>query len=292
MQESNIKESFQKVKEDIYSLSREFFSLNNEMSSIKDELKLIASFLEDLKLKSSNEQNQLINQLELIKSNNESLKTLNLDIENTQKEMFSIKNQLEVQLKAQKLEILEETKQKIPTQPLQNSTKPPIPTDTPTLPHEIGGLKASFKPVSTGNEGVPTDKPTDTPTDQQTFQHMNLSSIKSRTDSLDNVSEILASLDSLKREVRFKFKRLTPQEMQVFSLLYTLEDQGVIVDYKTLADSLKLTQSSIRDYILKLQKKGIPLTKEKLNNKRILLHISPDLKKIASLQTIIKLRDL
>ena len=119
-----------------------------------------------------------------------------------------------------------------------------------------------------------------------------LSSINSFPESLDRAQELLASLDNLKKEVRLKFKRLTSQEMQVFSLLYSLEENGQIIDYKLLADTLKLSESSIRDYIIKLQKKGIPILKEKLNNKRILLHISPDLKKIASLQTILKLREI
>jgi hypothetical protein len=38
--------------------------------------------------------------------------------------------------------------------------------------------------------------------------------------------------------------------------------------------------------------KGIPIHKNKINNKKITLSISPDLKKIASLPTIIRLREL
>ncbi len=80
--------------------------------------------------------------------------------------------------------------------------------------------------------------------------------------------------------------------MQVFSLLYNLEESGIVVDYKILAEKLNLSESSIRDYIGKIHKKGIPVVKEKLNNKRVFLHISPELKKIASLNTILKLREL
>jgi len=75
-------------------------------------------------------------------------------------------------------------------------------------------------------------------------------------------------------------------------MLYSLENEGNEVDYPLLSSKLKLSESSIRDYILKIQKKGIPITKEKLNNKRVILHISQDLKKIASLDTILKLREL
>lgn len=80
--------------------------------------------------------------------------------------------------------------------------------------------------------------------------------------------------------------------MTVFSLLYQLESEGEIVDYPLLANKLQLSEGSIRDYMHKITKKGIPIIKEKLNNKKIVLHISQDIKKIASLDTILKLREL
>ena len=109
---------------------------------------------------------------------------------------------------------------------------------------------------------------------------------------LDKISEIISGLDSIKKELRLKIKRLTSQEMSVFSALYSLESQGNLVDYALLATTLKLSESSIREYILKIQKKGLPIHKEKLNNKRILLSISQELKKIASLDTLMNLREL
>ncbi len=241
MNESIIKEAFQKVKEDIFYLGNEMNSLKQDILDIKTEIKLISSFIEDIKLR------------EIQQINRQTLQQTHY-----------------------------------PTNQHINQTENPIPTDTPTLPHEIGGLISPYKPVSTGNGGVPTDKPTDRQTNQQT----GLSSINSKPISLDRAQELLESLDSMRKEVRFKFKRLTTQEMQVFSLLYDLEDKGFIVDYKLIADNLKLSESSIRDYIGKIQKKGIPITKEKQNNKRVLLHISSDLKKIASLQTILNLREI
>ena len=170
-------------------------------------------------------------------------------------------------------------------------TQMPIPTDTPTHPSEIMGLLSPNKQSSIGNRGVPTDRQTNQQTDQHIIQHKFIDD-KNLPSQLDKAPEILASLDSLKKEVRFKFKRLTNQEIQVFSVLYNLEEQGELVDYKLMSEKMSLSESSIRDYILKLQKKGIPITKEKLNNKRIILHISSDLKKIASLNTILQLREL
>ncbi len=115
---------------------------------------------------------------------------------------------------------------------------------------------------------------------------------KQEENHLDKAKEILDSLDALKKDVRIKIKRLTNKEMQVFSLLYSLENTGEQVDYPLLSNKLNLSESSIRDYIGRIIKKGIPLIKEKIQNKRIILHISQDLKKIASLDTILKLREL
>jgi len=43
------------------------------------------------------------------------------------------------------------------TYPQVNPTHTNIPTDTPTVPQEAGGLKTQKIDFSTGNEGVPTD---------------------------------------------------------------------------------------------------------------------------------------
>jgi predicted transcriptional regulator len=99
-----------------------------------------------------------------------------------------------------------------------------------------------------------------------------------------------ATLDEIKKDLRNNLKKLTRQEMAVFSAVYELENKGFIVDYTLLSNALNLTESSIRDYIQRLVKKGIPIEKFKENNKKVLVNISRDLKQIASLQTILQLR--
>ncbi|MCX6748547.1 MAG: HTH domain-containing protein [Candidatus Pacearchaeota archaeon] len=185
--------------------------------------------------------------------------------------------------------------------PTHNQENQAIPTHTPTHPETptdnlaYKALKSQDMPFSIGNRGVPTDRQTN----QQTDQHMILEqktpqnpSSKDKLDNLEKAKEILENLDNLKKELRIKFKAITPQELAVFSLIYQLDDEKQEVDYKLLATKLNLSESSIRDYILKIQKKGIPILKEKLNNKRIILHISQELRRIASLETILKLRTL
>jgi len=106
-------------------------------------------------------------------------------------------------------------------------------------------------------------------------------------------NNILNSLDNIKKGIRLKFKRLTPQEMLVFSVLYNLEEQKIDeITYKTLANKIKLSESSIRDYINKLINKGVPIEKTRQNNKTIILNISQDLKNIATLAAIQDLRAL
>ena len=174
-----------------------------------------------------------------------------------------------------------------PTDVILNST---VPTHSPTDLLEVEGLKPKNLMFSTGNEGVPTDKQTNRQTDKQTDKSSYNLSNSPQNNPIDDAAKLLESLDNIKKEMRLKFKRLTEQEITVFSTLYQLEEELGEVNYKTLASKLHLTESSIRDYIGRLIKKGIPVEKTKINNKSINLSISPRLKKIATLNTILQLR--
>ena len=183
-----------------------------------------------------------------------------------------------------------------------NQTIQHIPTDN--LPDKA--LKEPIMGISTGNGGVPTDRQTVRQTDSQTAKNIDFTKFHAedsqesalntqKTDQISQiqrVSDVLESLDSLKKEIRSNFKHLTYQEMAVFSSIYTLEEQGFVVDYSLISQKLSLSESSIRDYTHKLIKKGIPIIKSKENNKKVSLTVSPELKKIASLQTILTLRKL
>lgn len=157
------------------------------------------------------------------------------------------------------------------------SYNPETPTDNP--PFNAQNIQKTY--FSIGNEGVPTDRQTNQQTNQQT-----------ENPSLKDAFEVLNSLDSIKKEIRNKFKRITDQEFLVFSTIYQLAESNGFVDYKDLAIKLNLTESSIRDYVGRLIKKGIPVEKTKINNKIIQLSISENLKKIAPLPVIFQLREL
>ena len=254
-----IKEAFSKIKDDI-------FQLKQEISSLKEQLNFLNTQLSS-KLDSVDSQTAI-----------ESAKQSPTQTSNFSSEIY------------------------------QQTNKP---TNKPTQNQALDSLKPLNLHVSSGNRGVPTNKPTNQQTDKPTENtslsshnpsHLNPlssytnfpdSSTKDPIDEFRKANEIISSLDDIKKEIRIKFKELTPQEMSVFSTLYALEDQNITqVTYKLLADNLHLSESSIRDYINKITKKGVPIDKIRQNNKTIILKIYPGLKNIATLTTIHRLREL
>ena len=177
------------------------------------------------------------------------------------------------------------------------------PTNLTTHNYSLKPLNNQNLTISTGNQGVTTDRQTDRQTDQHTsLSYGNLKNLsyggpgdfphRNSKDSMESDLEILNSLDNIKKGIRLKFKALTEKEFIIFSTIYQLEEELGHTDYKTLSENLSLTESSIRDYVGRLINKGIPVEKNKINNKNIQLKISDNLRKIAPLNTIFQLRDI
>jgi hypothetical protein len=214
-------------------------------------------------------------------------------------DIFVLQNQINTNYLLSKIEQINNkidilSKNNNPTYPTDNPT---YPTDNPTYINNIekktflNSLKTQNYNFSIGNDGVPTNKQTDKPTNQQKkgIEEKN----NSDTNYFNEASNILENLDNVKKEIRRTFKNLTNQEMLIFSTLYDLDEKKTEdISYKLLADILKLSESSIRDYINKLINKGILIEKYRINNKKIILKISNKLKEISSLSTIIKLRNM
>ncbi|MAG79041.1 hypothetical protein CMI40_01550 [Candidatus Pacearchaeota archaeon] len=176
------------------------------------------------------------------------------------------------------------------TDNLTSTDKPEIQTpsthpSTHLLP--LDGLNSQNMAISIGNQGASTDRQTDRQTDTN---GQNIG--KFEKNSIDNAAHILDSLDNIKKEIRLKFKRITDQELLIFSTIYQLEEEREYSDYRSLSQKLNLSESSVRDYVGRLIKKGIPIEKTKVNNKNIHLKISKNLRKIASLPAILQLREL
>jgi DNA-binding MarR family transcriptional regulator len=263
-----IKNSFKKVKQDISFLY-------NEIDSIKKELYNLST---------------IIKKISFLTQNN---------LQNMQNNLQNTPNHLK------------NTSTHTSTHLINNSTQDTHPINNKALED----LKASNLRVSTRNHGVPTDRQTDRQTNRHTQNtqkfynsgiSLDLEKLKNiqylkikenptkqqKKDTFDKTIQTLENLDNLKKEIRLKFKDLTTQEFKVFALLYNLEEKREIIDYKLIAKHLNLTESSARDYIGRLIKKGIPIQKNKLKNKQILLSVSEELKKIASLNSIIELREI
>ena len=216
----------------------------------------------------------------------ESFKKVKEDMDFLKEELNSLKEQIQ------------ELKTSLNTTPPTNTSESQIPTDSPlnsTYSKNIPTHNSPFNPlkplisgISSGNEGVPTDKQTN----QQTNQHIPNQGNFSPKSSMEGALELLNSLDNIKKEIRLKFKDLTEQEFLVFSMIYQMDEEQGYSNYRILSRKLNLSESSVRDYVGKLIKKEIPVDKIKINNKNIKLSVSKNLKKIVSLNTILQLREL
>ena len=252
-----VREAFQKIKHDVYSLYSEISSLKRDIAAMKNEMFKISEILIQMSKVTQN---------------------LSKIAENTPKTIIPTHPAIQ--------QINQTNQQENPTVPTHNPTHPPY-------------FNKEKQPFSTGNEGVPTDRQTDQQTDNTalkeplfTQKYPKTPQMRKIINPIEDAARALDSLDSLKKEIRLKFKQLTDQEILVFSVLYQMEEEQGPVDYKTIALKLNLTESSIRDYIGRLLQKGVPIEKQRINNKKIILSVSPSLKRVASLQTILQLRDL
>ena len=184
------------------------------------------------------------------------------------------------------------------------------------LRQDIEEIKTNFiHQSSTGNEGVPADRQTDRPTSSRfsAIVDESLSPVLEipvhipadnpadvqQTDTKIQQSSTYSSasaqltdlVNNLKTDLKKRFLSLTKQEFLVFSVLFTVEKSQNSVTYRDIALKTGLTESSIRDYIQKIIKKGIPIAKEKVNNKVTILKIPEEIRNLATLDNLMRLRN-
>ena len=190
--------------------------------------------------------------------------------------------------------------------------------DLSNIKGEISAFKTASKAeFSIGNEGVPTDKQTDKPTvdtystfvvdtsstgidsDFKIPAHFPTHSRQSDTkiqqtpqirQPKTQFNELTSLFQNLKTDLKNKFKSLTKQEFYIFSALFIVEKELNQATYRDIAIKTNLSESSVRDYITKIIKKGIPVIKEKLNNKVTVLKIPEELRNLATLDSLLRLR--
>jgi hypothetical protein len=169
---------------------------------------------------------------------------------------------------------IEEIKRMLPV-PTQTTYNPSFNTENPTIQQSVFPKMPLYAPTSSdtkssiGNKGVPTNRQSNQQTDNQ-----------------PSFEEVIGSVDSLKERIKTQFLNLTRQEMEVFSTIYLLDDQSLKVDYPLVASHLNLSESSIRDYVHKMIRKGIPILKHLEKNKKVYLSIDTNLKRVAPLSAI------
>lgn len=155
-----------------------------------------------------------------------------------------------------------------------------------SLKGELTALKQLISELSTGNKGVPTDsQQTDSQqiTDKQTAD--------TQTEAIPGIQNV-GFISDFKKDLRRKFLALTTQEFFIFTEIYIMEEKQGAASYRDIAKKIGLTESSVRDYVARLTRRGIPIIKRKINNKSIILGISSDLRSLFTLDSLIKLREI
>ncbi len=183
------------------------------------------------------------------------------------------------------------------------------PTDTPTFNTPLFPVDGIYSQSPSASGDYPTDIPTHPQHIDQKTQHMThritpkivediLANQVPKAPRMDQKAEIKDPLTDLsdimnllKADLKAKFRSLTGQEFYIFSVLYTVEKSQEMVTYSDIAKRTGLTSSSIRDYIQRIIRKGIPIVKEKLNNKTTLLKVPSELRNLATLDNLMRLRN-
>lgn len=278
-----IKEAFLKAKQDIFDLQARLYTLRNEFIEINKTLSQITEILQQ--------------QTDIIQAQQGQIRHLAYKADQQSSRQTSTPADTFLINPAQNQENQAQKQQKSAQNSYFNTNS------VHKMPQYA--LKTQYTKTSTGNKGVPADRQTDQQADKNInfydetdFSKKISSKIPFYTGNegvefsqISPYSDALDTIESLKTDIASKFRKLTQQEFAVFAAIYQLGEEGLIVDYPLLASKLKLTESSIRDYAQKLIKKGIPIIKNKENNKRIFISIDQNLRKIASLPSILALRE-
>jgi hypothetical protein len=219
----HIKEAFSKVKQDIDSLKIEVHSLSEELKDTRQRLIEICGVLKTLAKKSEKEERieKEESRYFLTKENSQKINSFSEDNPKTP-QVYSCPFQKGFPICINPV-FDSVSFQNNPPQPSPYIQDNSIPTQNSNLPTDIGeikthpahnfpykALKDENKVLSTGNEGVPTDRQTNQQTNQQTDKGSYNTEIIPKEDLSSNyithAAKILDSLDNIKKEVRLKFK--------------------------------------------------------------------------------------
>lgn len=226
------------------------------------------------------------------------LLALRKDLEVIKKELDDVKN-------------IQEKWKTVPTHFQHISNTPFFPVENK---EKNEGDKTYFK-NSIGNKGVPTHLQhiSNTSTSilrhiktnflqPKTFQGMQIQpaqQVQSRTltqnlfqqekENKGELEKIEHIVNNYKQILIKRFKALTKKEFEIFALIYSLQQNGLKISYKSLAEKTGLAPSSVRDLVNRLIIKGIPIQKETYHGKEVFLSIPNEILKISSLEALERL---
>ena len=95
----------------------------------------------------------------------------------------------------------------------------------------------------------------------------------------------------LKKELEKQFRQLTDREFSVFMTVYHLEESVGKVTPFDVSEHLKLSETTIRGYLTSLLKKGLPIERERLFNKKSHFFIKKGFKELNLASKLLNLRN-
>ncbi len=218
----------------------------------------------------------------------DSFKKIKSEMRYLASEIFSIKSQIqEIYDLISQISILNSPNNAGNNQSSTSATDSQQTEENPADNTDYNGELSLNSHSSIGNEGVPADR--QQTVSRQIIEEKALEKVPKNADESQNISRLI---DGLKNDLKQKFRSLTKQEFLIFSLIYSLTEEHGEANYKELALRSKLTESSVRDYLSRLEHKGIPLIKEKKNNKLVVIKVPKELRDIAALDSLVKLNKI
>ncbi len=147
---------------------------------------------------------------------------------------------------------------------LQNKSNSTLKEDVGYLKQLSNELRSKISTISIGNRRVDDD-------DQRSMT-MN-----------DNAKQLRFLLEN-------KFRSLTDREFSVFMAIYQLEEEQGTVTYQDMANKLNISGSNLRNHVLSLINKGIPVGKERLFNGKTTFFIKKELRNLNIVADLIEYR--
>ncbi len=121
---------------------------------------------------------------------------------------------------------------------------------------------------------------------QSNFEY--LSELNSKIERLSQrLDQIQMFLKMKTKEKKYSISPLTPNEKEIFLVLYTSENDALLT-YSQIAKKVCLPELLVSEYITSLIAKGLPVHKKFVNNTAV-ISLDPDFKEVQAKENLIQL---